>query len=31
VIITFCVALGILFILYLHLWFGMYPWQLLNF
>jgi hypothetical protein len=31
VIITFCVALGILFILYLHLWFGMYPWQLLGF
>lgn len=28
VFITFCVAIGILFLFYLHLWFGMYPWDL---
>lgn len=29
VLITFGVVLGILFLFYLHLWFGMYPWDLL--
>lgn len=29
VLITFCIAIGILFLFYLHLWFGLYPWSLL--
>jgi hypothetical protein len=28
VFITFCLAMGVLFLFYLHLWFGMYFWDL---
>lgn len=30
VLITFCVAIGILFLFYLHLWFGLFPLDLLR-
>jgi hypothetical protein len=28
VLITFCIAMSILFLFYLHLWFGLYVWDL---
>jgi hypothetical protein len=30
VLIAFAVAIGILFLIYLHLWFGLYPWNLIT-
>jgi hypothetical protein len=29
-LITFSITIGILFLFYLHLWFGLYPWSLLR-